>query len=96
MRLGNPFVAESIFALQRGGGWGVSHPTKGIPRGIPRGSSLSPLLAAFHLHGMDAYFAEQPGLYYARYMDDFILLTDTRWQLKAAVRRLNQFFHAFG
>ncbi|OCH43071.1 hypothetical protein A6D99_00385 [Aliivibrio fischeri] len=47
-------------------------------KGIARSSSLSPLLGAFHLYCIDDYFAKQPRLYYARYMDDFIILTRTR------------------
>ncbi|BAJ02812.1 reverse transcriptase domain-containing protein [Shewanella violacea] len=35
-------------------------------------------------------------IYYARYMDDFIIFTRTRWQLRRAVKRLNQFFNQFG
>lgn len=71
---------------------GVFHtPTKGIPRGC----ALSPLMGAFHLTKMDAYFA-QKRLHYVRYMDDFVLLTQTRGQLRKAVRQLNQWFTAFG
>ncbi|VFS47170.1 reverse transcriptase domain-containing protein [Budvicia aquatica] len=57
-------------------------------RGIARSSSLSPLLAAFHLYEVDAHFAHQPHLYYARYMDDFFIVAKTRWQLRKAVRTL--------
>lgn len=64
-------------------------------RGIARSSSLSPLLGAFHLYCIDEYFAKQPNLYYARYMDDFIILTKTRWHLKRAVSKLNQFLDQF-
>ena len=65
-------------------------------RGIPRSAPLSPLLAAFHLYEVDAHFARQPHLYYARYMDDFFIVTRTRWQLRKAVRELNQFFSRYG
>jgi RNA-directed DNA polymerase len=64
--------------------------------GIARSSSLSPLLAAFHLFAVDEHFANQPHLYYARYMDDFIIFTRSRWHLRRAVRELNQFFSRFG
>ncbi|WP_318422369.1 RNA-dependent RNA polymerase family protein [Photobacterium leiognathi] len=30
-----------------------------------------------------------------RYMDDFIILTTSRWQLRRAVKKLNQFFEKF-
>ncbi|MGR5464467.1 reverse transcriptase domain-containing protein [Photobacterium damselae] len=64
-------------------------------KGIARSSSLSPLLGAFHLYCIDDYFANQPNIYYARYMDDFIILTKTRWHLKRTVSKLNQFFEYF-
>ena len=47
-------------------------------KGISRGSSLSPLLAAFHLYVIDAHFSTQREVYYTRYMDDFLILTQTR------------------
>ncbi|WP_423218543.1 reverse transcriptase domain-containing protein [Vibrio metoecus] len=62
----------------------------------PRASALSPLLGAFHLHEIDAHFAKQPHLYYARYMDDFIILTKTRWHLRRAIRQLNAYLAAYG
>lgn len=65
-------------------------------KGIARSSALSPLLAAFHLYAIDEHFAKQPHLRYARYMDDFIIFTRTRWHLRKAVRELNQFFSQFG
>lgn len=65
-------------------------------KGIARSSSLSPLLAAFHLYCIDEYFSNQPQTRYTRYMDDFIILTKTRWQLRKAVATLNRFFSQFG
>ncbi|MCU8168037.1 reverse transcriptase/maturase family protein [Vibrio vulnificus] len=65
-------------------------------KGIARGSSISPLLGAMHLYLIDAYFAQNNNLYYARYMDDFVILTKTRWHLRKAVKRLNQFFNIYG
>lgn len=72
---------------------GMFHTPK---KGMARSSSLSPLLAAFHLYDVDVHFANQPHLYYARYMDDFIILARTRWQLRQAVRELNTFFAHYG
>ncbi|SUC32114.1 Retron-type reverse transcriptase [Providencia rettgeri] len=71
---------------------GVFHPPK---KGIPRGCALSPLMGAFHLTQMDTYFA-QKRVHYVRYMDDFVLLTQTRGQLRKAIRQLNQWFAAYG
>lgn len=65
-------------------------------RGIPRGCALSPLMGALHLWAVDNHFARQPGIYYARYMDDFVILTKTRWQLRRQVASLNGFFNDYG
>ena len=72
-------------------GGNIHTPTKGIPRGC----ALSPLIGAFHLYALDAYFA-QKSVFYVRYMDDVVLLTRTRCQLRKAIRQLNQFFAQFG
>lgn len=65
-------------------------------KGIPRASSLSPLLAAFHLTTVDAALSRLPGVRYARYMDDFILIATTRHKLRRAVKILKQHLHEFG
>ncbi|WP_413469854.1 reverse transcriptase domain-containing protein [Serratia quinivorans] len=67
-------------------------PEKGICRGCP----LSPLLGAMHLYEMDAHFASQTGIVYARYMDDFVILAKSRWQLRRHVRSLNGYFAHYG
>ncbi|WP_423842014.1 reverse transcriptase domain-containing protein [Aeromonas dhakensis] len=64
--------------------------------GISRGCALSPLIGASLLWHIDADFAARGELYYARYMDDFIVLTRTRWRLRDAVRRLNGYLAADG
>lgn len=60
--------------------------------GIPRGCALSPLLGASLLYHIDADFSAMEDSYYARYMDDFMLLTPTRWRLRQCVSRLNHYF----
>ncbi|WP_260776023.1 reverse transcriptase domain-containing protein [Salmonella enterica] len=57
---------------------------------MPRGSALSPLLAAFHLTETDNVFSRNRHVTYARYMDDFLILSPTRWHLRRAVRMLNR------
>jgi len=71
--------------------WGGTY--RDIQRGIPRGTSLSPLLGAFYLLDLDR---EMEGLdvKYFRYMDDILILASTRWKLKRAIRVLNQTFNA--
>ncbi len=63
-----------------------------IKRGIPRGSSLSPLLGAFYLLQLDQRM-EKLDVKYFRYMDDILILAPTRWKLKKAIRVLNQTFN---
>ncbi|WP_409574352.1 reverse transcriptase domain-containing protein [Salmonella enterica] len=65
-------------------------------RGIPRGSALSPLLAAFHLTETDNVFSRNRHVTYARYMDDFLILSPTRWHLRRAVSMLNRHFAQAG
>ncbi len=60
--------------------------------GIPRGCALSPLLGGSLLYFVDMEFNATEGIYYARYMDDFMVLTRTRWQLRKCVARLNEYF----
>jgi len=62
-----------------------------IKKGIPRGSSLSPLLGAFYLLELDQKM-EKLDVKYFRYMDDILILAPTRWKLRKAIRVLNQTF----
>lgn len=55
------------------------------PSGICRGCALSPLIGGSLLHHVDSFFNAQEGVWYARYMDDFLLFTRTRWQLRRCV-----------
>ncbi|UTO02332.1 reverse transcriptase domain-containing protein [Serratia nematodiphila] len=66
------------------------------PNGICRGCALSPLIGGSLLHHVDSFFNAQEGVWYARYMDDFLLFTRTRWQLRRSVKRLHEFFDLGG
>ena len=50
------------------------------------------MIGAALLYDMDTHFTGMKEVLYARYMDDFVLLTRSRWQLRRCVRDLNQFF----
>jgi RNA-directed DNA polymerase len=63
-----------------------------VRKGIPRGSSLSPLMGAFYLIELDNKMEKLDVKYY-RYMDDILILASTRWKLKKAIRVLNQTFN---
>lgn len=63
---------------------------------IPRGCALSLLKGALHLWSVDVYFAGQPNTHYVRYMDDFVILSKRRWQIRKQVKSLNQFLEQMG
>ncbi|AVZ00444.1 transposase (plasmid) [Lelliottia sp. WB101] len=64
--------------------------------GIPRGCALSPQTGAILLRHMDRFFSERPALFYVRYMDDVLILTQTRWPLRRAIADLNNFLNLEG
>ena len=76
--------------------WGYIHRTvydggiyEDIHQGIALGCSLSPLMGALYLKQLDERMAET-GLFYARYMDDWVVLAPTRWKLRKAIRVVNE------
>ncbi len=58
-------------------------------RGISLGCPLSPLMGAFFLDELDRRM-ERTGLFYVRFMDDFVVLAPTRWKLRRAVKAVNE------
>ena len=60
-----------------------------IEQGISLGCPLSPLMGALFLDLLDRRM-EATGLFYVRFMDDWVILAPTRWKLRAAVRTVNQ------
>ncbi|HGM6755382.1 TPA: reverse transcriptase domain-containing protein [Serratia marcescens] len=65
-------------------------------KGICRGSALSPLIGGSILRHVDHYFATREEIFYARYMDDFIFFTKTRWHLRKTIKSLYEFFDLGG
>ena len=47
------------------------------------------MIGAFFLNALDAAAAKLP-LFYVRFMDDILILAPTRWQLRGAVKVVNQ------
>ncbi|EBF0843297.1 transposase [Salmonella enterica] len=64
--------------------------------GISRGCSLSPFLGATLLRYVDRYFAGDEGVFYVRYMYDFLFLSDRRWPVRRARTRLLEFMDTAG
>jgi len=58
-------------------------------KGISLGCALSPLIGGFFLHALDAAAAKLR-LFYVRFMDDILILAPSRWQLRGAVKAVNQ------
>lgn len=72
---------------------GLGYAVHILNEGISRGCALSPLLGALYLKALDDTLSSYPGVYYRRYMDDIVIMTHTRWQLRRAVKLLNQVFN---
>jgi hypothetical protein len=62
-------------------------------KGISLGCPLSPLIGGFFLNAHDAAAAKLR-LFYVRFMDDILILAPTRWQLRGAVKVVNQILGA--
>jgi RNA-directed DNA polymerase len=60
-----------------------------IEQGISLGCPLSPLMGALFLEVLDKRM-ENLGLFYVRFMDDWVLLAPSRWKLRRAVRIVNE------
>ena len=58
-------------------------------QGICLGCPLSPLMGALFLKPLDDAFSKS-GLFYRRYMDDWVILAKTRWQLKRVIKKMNE------
>ncbi|NES69413.1 MAG: hypothetical protein F6K24_31400 [Okeania sp. SIO2D1] len=59
-----------------------------ITQGISLGCPLSPLMGALFLKPLDDAMADL-GCFYVRYMDDWVILTPTRWKLRKAIKVVN-------
>ena len=60
-----------------------------VQQGIPLGCSLSPLMGAVYLKPLNEAM-EKTGLFYARFMDDWVVLAPTQWKLRNVARIINQ------
>jgi hypothetical protein len=59
-----------------------------VRKGLSRSSPMSPLLGALALLPLDRAMTALP-VFYCRYMDDWVIIADSRWQLRRAVRKMH-------
>jgi len=67
-----------------------------VQTGLPLGASLSPLLGGLYLSPMDALFARAKGIFYRRYMDDWVIMQDKRHGLRSSVKMVYGVLDALG
>ncbi|MGR3317917.1 MAG: reverse transcriptase domain-containing protein [Candidatus Anammoxibacter sp.] len=60
-----------------------------VKQGISLGCPLSPLMSALYLKPLDDCM-EKTGLFYARFMDDWVVIAPTRWKLRKAIAIVNK------
>ena len=58
-------------------------------KGVPRGSSLSPLIGAMYLQPLMTRWRNYLSAT-CRYMDDWLILADTRWKQRRAIGVMNE------
>lgn len=84
----DPFVLRLIRQyLERTVCFGENY--RDVTRGISLGCPLSPLMGALYLKPLDDAVAET-GLFYARFMDDWLIIAPSRWKLRKAVQLVNR------
>ena len=63
-------------------------------KGIPMGSPLSPLLGAIALMPLDKAMGQINGIFYARFMDDWVVLTKSKSALRKIVKITHEVVNA--
>ena len=61
-------------------------------KSIPRGCSLSPLLGSSFIYSLSMNGRVKNKIDYVRYMDDVVILTKTRHQLKRALKSVYRYY----
>ncbi|WP_050567161.1 reverse transcriptase domain-containing protein [Vibrio owensii] len=60
------------------------------PSGIPRATGLSNFLTAAVFYQLDESLSQRDSIFYRRYMDDFLMFSQTRWPIRRAIKRLHK------
>lgn len=84
-----PVLSRNCYHLKGHGGAKAAVRATLLKQGISRGCPLSPLMGAIYLKRLDDHMKET-GLFYARFMDDWVVIAPTRWKLREAVRIVNE------
>ena len=75
-------VVKSCYRTETRGGNFYDYFEKGIPMGSP----LSPLLGAIALIPLDQAMEKTKGIFYARFMDDWLVLTHSKTALRKVIK----------
>ena len=59
-----------------------------VEQGVPSGLSLSNIFGALYLSCVDEYFAAQDGLFYIRYMDDILIMSNCKFKLRRSLKAI--------
>src|SRR3990167_9169768 len=63
-------------------------------KGVPKGSPLSPLLGAVALIPLDKAMGKIKGVFYSRFMDDWVVLTKSKTALRKVVKITHEVVNA--
>lgn len=66
-----------------------------VSRGLSRSHPMSPLLGAIALLSLDQAMQRLP-LFYCRYMDDWVIIAKSRWQLRRAIKVMYRILNRLG
>jgi hypothetical protein len=76
-------IIRSCYRTETRGGLFYEYHTKGIPMGSP----LSPLLGAIALMPLDQAISQIPGVFYSRFMDDWVVFTKSKTALRKVIKQ---------
>ena len=79
-------IRKAIYRTETRGGVFYDYHESGIPKGSP----LSPLLGAIALIPLDQAMGEIKHIFYARFMDDWVVCTKSKTALRKVIKRTHQ------
>lgn len=83
-------VCNALYRTETWGGIFYDYDTKGIPKGSP----LSPLLGAIALLPLDKAMEQVRDIFYARFMDEWVILTKSKTALRKVVKIIHTILNA--